>query len=142
MSLFHRLNALVLAHVHEQAGEAAIQRVEVSGPKLLLYMSSGELEILELQRLSQAAATKLDVHGGIVITLLLEFDAPPRFVQIPETCQGWQDACAALDEVPGSLPHSEWYLRLMIQADAAQISLWPASSARQGARRAGYRIGR
>ena len=130
MSLFHRLNTMVLARVQERAGEAAVQSVEACGPSLLLHLSSGEREMLDVRRLNHAAAMKLDVHGGTVITLLLEFDAPPRFVQLPETCQGWQDACAALDEVPGSLPHSEWYPRLMIRADAAQICIWPASSAR------------
>ncbi len=130
MSLFHRLNAMVLARAHECAGEASIQSVEARGPSLLLYLSSGEREMLDVRCLSHAAAMKLDVYGGTVITLLLEFDAPPRFVQLPETCQGWQSACAALDEVPGSLPHIEWYPRLMIRTDAAQISIWPASSTR------------
>lgn len=128
MGLFQRLNSAILARMRERGGEAVIQRVEASGGRLSLDFSTGERETLDLQRLSHAAAMKLDVHAGTEIALLLEFAGPPALVQIPESCQGWQQACAALDAVPGSTPHGEWYARMLAQGDDASVDIWPAAA--------------
>ena len=129
MGLFHRLNSVVLARVRERAGEAVIQRVEASRGSLSLDFSTGERETLDLHRLSHAAAVKLNVHAGTQIALLLEFAEPPRLVQIPESCHGWQQACVALDDVPGSTPHGVWYARLLAHSDEASIDIWPVAAA-------------
>lgn len=129
MGLFHRLNSLVLARIRERAGEAAIQGVGVSGRSLLLDLSTGARETLDLQRLSHVAAIKIDVHAGTEIALLLEFAEPPRLVQVPESCAGWEALCAALDAVPGSTPLGVWYARLLAQDDEASIDIWPATPA-------------
>ena len=129
MGLFHRLNSMVLARMRERAGEAAIQRVVASGKSLSLDLSTGERETLDLQRLSHAAAMRLDVHAGTEIALLLEFAEPHRLVQIPESCEGWQQACSALDAVPGSTPHRVWYASVLAQDNPASIDIWPAAAA-------------
>ena len=129
MGLLHRLNSMVLARIRERAGGAAIQRVDASGKSLSLELSTGDRETLDLQRLSHAAAMKLDVHAGTEIALVLEFAEPPRLVQIPESCEGWERACSALDAVPGSTPHGVWYARLLAQDETALIDIWPVAAA-------------
>ncbi|WP_423599134.1 hypothetical protein [Roseateles sp. MS654] len=56
------LNSMVLSHVRERAGEAIIQRVEVSGRCLLLDLSNGDRESLNFLRLNQEAAMQFAVN--------------------------------------------------------------------------------
>lgn len=109
MGLFQRLNALVLARVRERSGEVTVLNAVVMGHQLVLTLSSSTEQSIDLQRLIRATAVMHETYAGKEVALLLKLADPPRLVQIPESCPGWQDVCAALDSVPRSTPYATWY---------------------------------
>ena len=109
MGLFRRLNALVLARVRERSGEVTVSNAAVAGHQLVLTLSNGTERFIDLQRLIRAVAVMHETYAGKEVALLLEVADPPRLLQVPESCPGWQDVCAALDSVPRCTPYATWY---------------------------------
>jgi hypothetical protein len=116
MGLFQRLNALVVARVRERSGEVTALSAAVAGHQLLLTLSNGTKQSIDLQRLGHASAVMHETSAGKEVALLLEFDDPPRLLQIPESCPGWQDICTALDREPRSTPYTTWYPSVLVNA--------------------------
>ena len=102
MGLFQRLNALVLSRIRERSGEVTVLKVGVAGRQLVLTLSNGTQQSIDLQRLGRVVAVMHETYAGKEVAL--ELADPPQILQIAESCPGWQDVCAALDSVPGSTP--------------------------------------
>ncbi|HZF78755.1 MAG TPA: hypothetical protein VEZ89_03095 [Rubrivivax sp.] len=128
MGLLQRLNSLVLTRVRERSGEAAVLSVTVEGHQLLLALSNRQHHLLDLRRLTRAVAVKHDVYAGTEIALLLEGDNPSDVVQIPESCVGWPETCAALDSLPGTVPYRQWYPRLLANDSESAVDIFSAAS--------------
>jgi hypothetical protein len=116
MGLFQRLNALVLSRVRERSGEVTVLKAVVAERQLVLTLSNGTEQRIDLQRLGRVIAVMHETYAGKEMALLLELADPPQLLQIPESCPGWQDICAALDTVPGSTPHATWYPSVLANA--------------------------
>jgi hypothetical protein len=116
MGLFQRLNELVLARVRERSGEIIVSSATVTGHRLLLTLSNGTEQSIDPQRLGRTSAVMHETYAGKEVALLLQVDAPPQFLQIPESCPGWQDVCTALDRVPRSTPYATWYPSVLVNA--------------------------
>ena len=98
------------------AGEVIVLSAAATGHQLLLTLSNGTEQSVNLQRLSRASAVMHETYVGKEAALLLELADPTRLVQIPESCPGWQDVCVALDSVAGSTSYATWYPSLLANA--------------------------
>lgn len=127
MGLFQRLNALVLARVRERSGEVTVLKAVAAERQLVLTLSNGTEQAVDLRRLDRVVAVMHEAYAGKEVALLLALADPSQLLQIPESCPGWQEVCVALDSVPGSTPYATWYPSVLTNAGDV-IVIRPQSS--------------
>ena len=126
MGVFQSLNARVLAFLGRRSQSYKIVRVAFVDQKLVVVLSNGHQHISNWVDLKRVIALRRDLYIGDAVSLLLEFSSA-SVVEIPETCQGWNALCAAIDSLQKPCCLSDWRVRILTLATGQSIGIWSSA---------------
>ena len=113
---FERLFAIV--------GRKRVAPPAVSADASGLQIGSERLAWSDVRRLD---AFKRDIYAGELLCLAI-LDSRDRLFEINEESPGWKDTCEAIEDLlPGSVPHTEWLLRLMAAGPGEAVTVFPVA---------------
>jgi hypothetical protein len=116
----------VISHYFERLA-AMLRPTRAAAPVVLadaegLQISGERVMWRDVRRLD---AYKRDIYVGDFLCLAILTDGG-RVFEINEESPGWKEASDAIEQfLPGSLPYTEWTLRLIAASPAKSVAIYP-----------------
>lgn len=127
MGLFSHLNVQLLAALERRSGTTRVMRVSVLGAQLVLVGGDGTQQVWPLAQLQRAVAIRRDSGAGNEVSLVLEWDAA-RIAELPSSCDGWLELCAAIERLDGAVPFGRWHALAMAASGPEAVDIWQRGS--------------
>lgn len=128
MGFIQRVNELVLNRIRERSGDIQLSEVKMAGLLLHATQANGKRVTLDLRQLRRASAFRSSMPSGVEIGLLMEFEGLDGLLQISERCEGWLQACNALNAIDGAAPYPAWYFAFLADNTADSLRVYPGEA--------------
>lgn len=123
MSLFSALNERILAAIDKRSGTDRLSRVGFEAEDLLLTHAGGSDRRLAWGGLEHAVAIRSQAYAVDEICVLLEF-ADCGVIEVPASCPGWMDLCAAIEKLDGARPFGQWHAEVISAPVGRAVEVW------------------
>lgn len=126
-NLFAALNERILAVIDKRSGTSRLLQAELEDRQLLLKYADGPMRRIAWLRLLRVVAIRRDLYAGDEVSVLLEF-ADAGLIEVPASCQGWSDICAAFEKLDGAPPFGNWHSEVILAPIGQAINVWSRGS--------------